>query len=140
MTRRHLVATGYVVRAGKTRYIGCSNLPAWQTAKALGRSDLLGLARFDCVQLKKKRPESACFAARTDGTLAAHNAVDLGCAWSRLLWNSRIFWISHELLQQSYSISIVHTCSTVFFTTYRIIVMLRICLTFFLQYSRFFLL
>jgi aryl-alcohol dehydrogenase (NADP+) len=39
-----------VVRAGKARYIGCSNLPAWQTAKALGRSDVLGLARFDCVQ------------------------------------------------------------------------------------------
>lgn len=32
------------------RYIGCSNLPAWQTARALGRSALLGLARFDCVQ------------------------------------------------------------------------------------------
>jgi aryl-alcohol dehydrogenase (NADP+) len=39
-----------VVRAGKARYIGCSNYPAWQTAKALGRSDLLGLARFDTVQ------------------------------------------------------------------------------------------
>ncbi len=39
-----------VIRAGKARYIGCSNLPAWQTARALGRSELLGLARFDCVQ------------------------------------------------------------------------------------------
>jgi aryl-alcohol dehydrogenase (NADP+) len=39
-----------IVRAGKARYIGCSNLPAWQTARALGRSELLGLARFDCVQ------------------------------------------------------------------------------------------
>jgi aryl-alcohol dehydrogenase (NADP+) len=39
-----------VVRAGKARYIGCSNYPAWQTAQALGRSDLLGLARFDTVQ------------------------------------------------------------------------------------------
>jgi 1-deoxyxylulose-5-phosphate synthase len=39
-----------VVRAGKARYVGCSNLPAWQTARALGRSELLGLARFDCVQ------------------------------------------------------------------------------------------
>ncbi len=39
-----------VVRAGKARYVGCSNYPAWQTAKALGRSDLLGLARFDTVQ------------------------------------------------------------------------------------------
>jgi aryl-alcohol dehydrogenase (NADP+) len=39
-----------IVRAGKARYVGCSNYPAWQTARALGRSELLGLARFDCVQ------------------------------------------------------------------------------------------
>jgi len=39
-----------IVRAGKARYVGCSNFPAWQTARALGRSDVLHLARFDCVQ------------------------------------------------------------------------------------------
>ena len=39
-----------VVRAGKARYVGCSNYPAWQTARALGRSDVLGVARFDTVQ------------------------------------------------------------------------------------------
>lgn len=39
-----------VVRAGKARYVGCSNYPAWQTARALGRSDVLGLVRFDTVQ------------------------------------------------------------------------------------------
>jgi aryl-alcohol dehydrogenase-like predicted oxidoreductase len=39
-----------VVRAGKARYVGCSNYPAWQTARALGRSDVLGLARFESVQ------------------------------------------------------------------------------------------
>src|SRR5918995_1212315 len=39
-----------IVRAGKARYVGCSNLPAWQTARGLGRSDVLGLARWDCVQ------------------------------------------------------------------------------------------
>ena len=39
-----------VVRAGKARYVGCSNYPAWQTARALGRSDVLGLARFATVQ------------------------------------------------------------------------------------------
>lgn len=39
-----------VVRAGKARYIGCSNFPAWQTTRALGRSELLGVTRFDCVQ------------------------------------------------------------------------------------------
>jgi aryl-alcohol dehydrogenase (NADP+) len=39
-----------LVRAGKVRYVGCSNYPAWQTAKALGRSERLGLARWACVQ------------------------------------------------------------------------------------------
>ncbi len=39
-----------VVRSGKVRYIGCSNFLAYRLARALGRSDALGLARFDCVQ------------------------------------------------------------------------------------------
>jgi len=39
-----------VVRQGKVRYIGCSNFPAWMVARALGRSEALGLARFDSVQ------------------------------------------------------------------------------------------
>ena len=39
-----------VVRAGKARYVGCSNFFAYQVARALGRSELLGLARFDSVQ------------------------------------------------------------------------------------------
>ena len=39
-----------IVRQGKARYIGCSNYPAWQLALALGVSERLGLARFDCVQ------------------------------------------------------------------------------------------
>jgi aryl-alcohol dehydrogenase (NADP+) len=39
-----------LVRQGKVRYVGCSNFPAWQVAHALGRSEVLGLARFDCVQ------------------------------------------------------------------------------------------
>jgi aryl-alcohol dehydrogenase (NADP+) len=39
-----------IVRAGKARYVGCSNYPAWQTARALGRSEVLELARFDTVQ------------------------------------------------------------------------------------------
>jgi aryl-alcohol dehydrogenase (NADP+) len=38
------------VRAGKVGYIGCSNFAAWQVALAVGRSEALGLARFDCVQ------------------------------------------------------------------------------------------
>jgi 1-deoxyxylulose-5-phosphate synthase len=39
-----------VVRAGKARYVGCSNFHAWQVARALGRSEALGVARFDSVQ------------------------------------------------------------------------------------------
>jgi aryl-alcohol dehydrogenase (NADP+) len=39
-----------VVRAGKARYVGCSNYHAWQVARALGRAELLGLARLETVQ------------------------------------------------------------------------------------------
>jgi aryl-alcohol dehydrogenase-like predicted oxidoreductase len=39
-----------LVRAGKVRYIGCSNYPAWQLAEALWTSDKHGLARYDCDQ------------------------------------------------------------------------------------------
>jgi aryl-alcohol dehydrogenase-like predicted oxidoreductase len=40
-----------LVRAGKVRYIGCSNYAAWQVAKALGISDRLGLQRFASQQI-----------------------------------------------------------------------------------------
>ncbi len=39
-----------LVRAGKVRYVGCSNYPAWQLAVALGVSERDRLARYDCVQ------------------------------------------------------------------------------------------
>jgi 1-deoxyxylulose-5-phosphate synthase len=39
-----------VVRSGRARYVGCSNFPAWQVARAIGRSEALGVARFDSVQ------------------------------------------------------------------------------------------
>jgi aryl-alcohol dehydrogenase-like predicted oxidoreductase len=39
-----------LVRAGKVRYIGCSNLPAWQLMKALGVSREQRLERFRCTQ------------------------------------------------------------------------------------------
>jgi aryl-alcohol dehydrogenase-like predicted oxidoreductase len=38
------------VRSGKVRYIGCSNLAAWQVMKALGVSALRNLAAFVSVQ------------------------------------------------------------------------------------------
>jgi 1-deoxyxylulose-5-phosphate synthase len=45
-----LGALDSIVQSGKSRYIGCSNFPAWQLGKALSISDRLGLARFDSVQ------------------------------------------------------------------------------------------
>jgi aryl-alcohol dehydrogenase-like predicted oxidoreductase len=38
------------VRTGKVRYVGCSNFYAYQVARAIGRSEVLGVARFDSVQ------------------------------------------------------------------------------------------
>jgi aryl-alcohol dehydrogenase-like predicted oxidoreductase len=39
-----------LVHAGKVRYIGCSNLFAWQLMKALALSRSEGLERFKCTQ------------------------------------------------------------------------------------------
>jgi aryl-alcohol dehydrogenase-like predicted oxidoreductase len=39
-----------LVRGGKVRYIGCSNLAAWQLMKALAVSREQGLERFKCTQ------------------------------------------------------------------------------------------
>ncbi len=38
------------VRAGKVRYLGCSNYSAWQLMKANALARELGMARFDCLQ------------------------------------------------------------------------------------------
>src|SRR4051812_37341704 len=45
-----LQAMDDLVRAGKVRYVGCSNFLAYRLARAIGRSETLGLARFDSVQ------------------------------------------------------------------------------------------
>jgi aryl-alcohol dehydrogenase-like predicted oxidoreductase len=45
-----LRALNDLVRAGKVRYIGCSNLVAWQVMKALAISRIEGLERFRCTQ------------------------------------------------------------------------------------------
>jgi aryl-alcohol dehydrogenase-like predicted oxidoreductase len=39
-----------LVRAGKVRYVGCSNLPAWHLMKALALSREQHLERFKCTQ------------------------------------------------------------------------------------------
>jgi len=45
-----LEAFDTVVRSGKARYIGCSNYHAYRVARALGRSEAKGLAKFISVQ------------------------------------------------------------------------------------------
>jgi aryl-alcohol dehydrogenase-like predicted oxidoreductase len=39
-----------LVRAGKVRYAGCSNYPAWRLAEALETSERLGIERYESVQ------------------------------------------------------------------------------------------
>ena len=39
-----------LVRAGKVRYIGTSNFVTWKIARAIGRSEVLRVARFDSAQ------------------------------------------------------------------------------------------
>lgn len=45
-----LEALDAIVRAGKARYVGVSNVLAYRLARALGRSDLLRISRFVSVQ------------------------------------------------------------------------------------------
>lgn len=39
-----------LVSSGKVRYIGCSNFLAYQLARAIGRSEALGIERFESIQ------------------------------------------------------------------------------------------
>lgn len=45
-----LDALNDLVRAGKVRYIGCSNYPAWRLALALGASERQHFARYESLQ------------------------------------------------------------------------------------------
>ena len=45
-----LIALTDLVRAGKVRYIGCSNMEAWELMQALGISDQRGIEAFRCTQ------------------------------------------------------------------------------------------
>ena len=45
-----LAALDALVQAGKARYVGCSNLAAWQLCKTLWRQDVHGWARMESVQ------------------------------------------------------------------------------------------
>ncbi len=46
-----LRALDHLVQSGKVRYIGCSNLTAWQTMKALAISEKMNLEQFVTTQL-----------------------------------------------------------------------------------------
>jgi aryl-alcohol dehydrogenase-like predicted oxidoreductase len=39
-----------LVRAGKVRYLGCSNLSGWQLMKSLATSERLGISRYEALQ------------------------------------------------------------------------------------------
>ncbi|MGZ3442888.1 MAG: aldo/keto reductase [Polyangia bacterium] len=39
-----------LVRAGKVRYLGCSNLSGWQLMKSLAASERLGICRYEALQ------------------------------------------------------------------------------------------
>jgi len=45
-----LQALDDVVRQGKVRYVGCSNVLAYQLARSIGRAEVLGTVRFESVQ------------------------------------------------------------------------------------------
>ncbi|HEY8790853.1 MAG TPA: aldo/keto reductase [Actinopolymorphaceae bacterium] len=51
-----LQALDDLVRAGKVAYVGCSNFLACQVARAVGRSEALGVARFDSIQPRYNLP------------------------------------------------------------------------------------
>lgn len=45
-----LSALDTLVHSGKVRYIGCSNYSAWQLSRAIGRSEAMGISRYESVQ------------------------------------------------------------------------------------------
>jgi aryl-alcohol dehydrogenase (NADP+) len=45
-----LEALSTIVRSGRARYVGVSNFTAWRIARALGRSEALGLVKYVSVQ------------------------------------------------------------------------------------------
>lgn len=56
-----LSALNDLVRAGKVRYLGASNYPAWRLMEALWQSDRNGFARFDSYQPQYSLMERAGF-------------------------------------------------------------------------------
>jgi aryl-alcohol dehydrogenase-like predicted oxidoreductase len=70
-----------LVRAGKVRYLGCSNFAGWQLARAVGISEARGWARFECLQ---PQYSLVCrFADRELLPLCRHEGIGV-IAWSPL--------------------------------------------------------
>ncbi len=74
-----------LVHAGKVRYIGASNMPAWLMAKALWISDANHLARFDWVQnsysLLERKDELEMFPLCADQRLGYTPFSPLAGGW-----------------------------------------------------------
>ncbi|MEO6652495.1 MAG: aldo/keto reductase [Ilumatobacteraceae bacterium] len=70
-----------LVRSGKVRYVGCSNTMAYQLARAVGRSELHGLVRFESVQprynmlFRENERELLPFCAEEDIAVIPYNPL-----------------------------------------------------------------
>ena len=73
-----------LVRSGKVRYIGCSNTMAYQLARAVGRSELHGISRFESVQprynllFRENERELLPFCADEDIAVIPYNPLAAG--------------------------------------------------------------
>ena len=80
-----LRAMDELVHAGKVRYIGASNMPAWLMAKALWESDRHGWQRFDWVQnsysLLERQDEREMLPLCTDAGLGYTPFSPLAGGW-----------------------------------------------------------
>jgi aryl-alcohol dehydrogenase-like predicted oxidoreductase len=74
-----------LVRAGKVRYVGASNIEAWRLAKALWVSDKRGYVRFESVQneynLLHRQAESEVLPLAVDQRLAVTPFSPLAGGW-----------------------------------------------------------
>ena len=63
-----------LVKAGKVRYLGASNYPAWRLMESLAASDKRNLARFDCYQPEYSLVERQLFEYEA-GPLCRHYGI-----------------------------------------------------------------
>lgn len=74
-----------LIRAGKVRFVGASNIAAWQVAKSLWISDVAGLTRFEWIQnsysLLDRRDERELFPLCADQGLGFTPFSPLAGGW-----------------------------------------------------------